>query len=479
MQLLGGTVCGLRGVGPRSHLRLRARLTGLQQRGSWEGEHGGTLTLHASQQDDARAQELRSRIESKVRELEELDLELKVLIANGAPHSVEGLGYESRSGVRFGGGGDDVPPSALRLGATNFVQQLDQIIKGSKDGDEEPCSPEASDFRRKVAALTLSNEKIAERAKKRPPIAAPLAIKIPYFALCLVLDTMFNGAPIARLWFLETVARVPYLAYVTCIHTYETLGWIRVSTTKKIVHMAEEINEGQHLLVMAYLGGDRMWLVRFAAQHAAIVYFFAMIFLWVLSPTLAYGFSELIESHAVDTYTQLAEENKELLKTMPVPPSAYKYWMAPGDTWLFDEFQTSRTRGERRPDLKNLYDVFTTIADDEAEHVKTMRACQDPEVRLRSPNTEAAIILAAGLALGLSSMQINIDALDNFIDMGTDELEAVATAATTAAAASSAAATTASTSPDAVVEGETVAKEFIPRAIKALGDLAEVARRIL
>lgn len=455
---------------------IRTRFTGLRRR--------RVTSLCASLQDEGRAQELRSRIEGKARELEELDLELKRVLANGAPQSIEGLGFESRSGVRLGDGDSDVPPSAIRLGVTNFFQQLEQILKGSKNGDEESCSPEAADFRRKVAALTLSNEGISERAKERPPIAAPLVLKVPYYALCLVLDTMFNGVPIARLWFLETVARVPYLAYVTCIHTYETLGWLRVSTTKKIVHMAEEINEGQHLLIMSYLGGDRMWLVRFAAQHAAIIYFFAMFVLWVLSPTLAYGFSELIESHAVDTYTQLAEENKELLQSMPVPPSAYKYWMAPGDTWLFDEFQTSRRKGSRRPVLNNLYDVFKTIADDEAEHVKTMRACQNPEVRLRSPNTEAAIILAAGLALGLSSMELNIDSLDQFIDIGTDELEAAATAAAATAASSSAAAAStasasASASPDAVVEGEAVAKEFLPRVVKALSDLAEVARRVL
>ena len=33
--------------------------------------------------------------------------------------------------------------------------------------------------------------------------------------------------------------------------------------------------------------------------------------------------------------------------------------------------------GSRRPPCDNLYDVFVNICDDEWEHVRTMRACQD------------------------------------------------------------------------------------------------------
>lgn len=41
---------------------------------------------------------------------------------------------------------------------------------------------------------------------------------------------------------------------------------------------------------------------------------------YLISPFLAYNFSELIESHAVDTYTEFAEVNKELLKSLPPTP---------------------------------------------------------------------------------------------------------------------------------------------------------------
>ncbi len=41
---------------------------------------------------------------------------------------------------------------------------------------------------------------------------------------------------------------------------------------------------------------------------------------YLVSPFLAYNFSELIESHAVDTYTEFAEVNKELLQSLPPTP---------------------------------------------------------------------------------------------------------------------------------------------------------------
>lgn len=50
--------------------------------------------------------------------------------------------------------------------------------------------------------------------------------------------------------------------------------------------------------IMESLGGDQLWVDRFMAQHAAIVYYWVLVVLFVLSPKLAYNFSELIEAHA-------------------------------------------------------------------------------------------------------------------------------------------------------------------------------------
>ena len=75
---------------------------------------------------------------------------------------------------------------------------------------------------------------------------------------------------------------------------YTLLGWWRRSTDAKRIHFAEELNEYHHLLIWESLGGDQLWRVRFLAQHSAIAYYFALIIMWVLSPSLAYNFSELM-----------------------------------------------------------------------------------------------------------------------------------------------------------------------------------------
>lgn len=53
---------------------------------------------------------------------------------------------------------------------------------------------------------------------------------------------------------------------------------------------------------MESLGGDSAWFDRFVAFHSAIVYFWALILFYAVSPKYAYLFSELVEGHATDTY---------------------------------------------------------------------------------------------------------------------------------------------------------------------------------
>lgn len=56
---------------------------------------------------------------------------------------------------------------------------------------------------------------------------------------------------------------------------------------------------------MESLGGDQLWFDRFLAEHSAILYYWVLIFMYLLSPKNAYAFSELVEWHATDTYTQV------------------------------------------------------------------------------------------------------------------------------------------------------------------------------
>ena len=50
--------------------------------------------------------------------------------------------------------------------------------------------------------------------------------------------------------------------------------------------------------------------VRFLAQHAAVAYYWALVVLFMASPSLGYLFSVLLEGHAVDTYQEFIESNE-------------------------------------------------------------------------------------------------------------------------------------------------------------------------
>ena len=62
----------------------------------------------------------------------------------------------------------------------------------------------------------------------------------------------------------------------------------------------------------------------------------------------------------------------------------------------------------RRPgvQMQSLYDVFRAIQADEADHVKTMQACLDPEANLRSPSMEKKILTGIAL-LGVVSLVLS------------------------------------------------------------------------
>ena len=92
---------------------------------------------------------------------------------------------------------------------------------------------------------------------------------------------------------------------------------------------------------MESLGGDQAWWVRFFAQHAAIVYFFTLSLLWMASPSLSYKFSELLETHAVDTYGTFLDENESLLKRLPPSLAATEYYTIGVADPMFGEYQTT------------------------------------------------------------------------------------------------------------------------------------------
>ncbi len=87
--------------------------------------------------------------------------------------------------------------------------------------------------------LTLDDDKVAARERTHPPIPAAWPIKTAFNVLCWILDVLYANRPIQRFWVLETVARVPYFAFLSVLHLYESLGWWRNATELKHVHFAE------------------------------------------------------------------------------------------------------------------------------------------------------------------------------------------------------------------------------------------------
>nr|AAM12876.1 quinol-to-oxygen oxidoreductase [Chlamydomonas reinhardtii] len=259
---------------------------------------------------------------------------------------------------------------------------LDGVTRDSESGSK--LINNCAEIRSKLKQLKLSNKAMWDREHAREQsgrgVETPWLIKGVYLSLCLLLDFLYENRPIQRFWFLETVARMPYFSYISMLHLYESLGWWRAGAELRKIHFAEEWNELHHLQIMESLGGDQLWFDRFAAQHAAILYYWILLGLYVFSPRLAYNFSELIEYHAVDTYGEFWDANEELLKSLPPPLVAAVYYRSQ-DLYMFDSFQTSQPmQNPRRPSCKTLYDVFKNICDDEMEHVKTMKACQDETV---------------------------------------------------------------------------------------------------
>ena len=235
------------------------------------------------------------------------------------------------------------PPSNIfSLGSQQFIRNWRAILGEYSDEAPATLTDRQLELQEKLTKLRLNSTEIWERELMDGPIDAPLIIKVPYLAVCYLLDVVFEGGYVpARFFLLETVARMPYFSYISMLHLYETLGFWRRSTDAKRIHFAEELNEFAHLLIMESLGGDQKWWVRFVAQHSAIVYYFILCGLFAISPSLSYRFSELLETHAVNTYSVFLDNNEELLKELPPTMAAVNYYCLGQSDPFYAEFQAS------------------------------------------------------------------------------------------------------------------------------------------
>jgi len=199
-----------------------------------------------------------------------------------------------------------------------------------------------------------------------------------YDLICFLYPVKGTARDYARFYVLETVARVPYFAYLSVMHLRETFGERYDSMSEQMrTHYAEADNELHHLLIMESLGGNSNPIDRFLAQTMAFFYYWYVIVIYAWNEPAAYHLSELIEDHAYNTYNGFLRDYGEMLKKEPVPEIAHKYYER-DNPFLFDLFCTVKDKNvdgsysARRPRLNSLYDVFVNIRDDEKEHWKTL-----------------------------------------------------------------------------------------------------------
>jgi len=203
-----------------------------------------------------------------------------------------------------------------------------------------------------------------------------IVIDSVYDIICLFYPVKGTKRDFARFYVLETVARVPYFAYLSVQHLRETFG-DRDVHEKMRTHYAEADNELHHLLIMEALGGNDSPIDRVLAQTMAFFYYWYVVAVYSWSEPAAYHLSELIEDHAYNTYNGYLTEHEDMLKSMPVPAVATKYYIE-DNPFLFDLFCTVKDVDDegnfsaRRPKLESLYDVFVNVRDDEKEHWKTL-----------------------------------------------------------------------------------------------------------
>jgi ubiquinol oxidase len=123
---------------------------------------------------------------------------------------------------------------------------------------------------------------------------------------------------------------------------------------------------------MEELGGNQRWFDRFFAQHIALGYFAMALTFYFVNPAYAYNFNQHVEEEAFESYSRFLEKQGEFLKTQPAPLVAQEYYRD-GDLYMFDNMSVDAGHVKaRRPKMNTLYDCFSAIRDDEAEHVKTM-----------------------------------------------------------------------------------------------------------
>ena len=110
-----------------------------------------------------------------------------------------------------------------------------------------------------------------------------------------LIDIAYKSNPYARFYVLETVARVPYFAYLSVMHLKETFGARDIGLSERMrVHYAEADNELHHLLIMESLGGNSSLVDRTIAQTMAFGYYWYVVLVYSLSEPVSQPLASVV-----------------------------------------------------------------------------------------------------------------------------------------------------------------------------------------
>ena len=283
------------------------------------------------------------------------------------------------------------PPNFFALATKQFACNLDSMLGRYKATTSE--DDETVNLRAKLNSLRLPSrlawdlESIA--GGSLGVLKEPLVLRAPYHLICPLVDLVYkdpddskkvnSGSTIQRLYVMEKIGRAPYLSFLSMLNLYESFGLWRPSEDLRAAHAHQELSKFRRQRVIEQLGGDQPWTARFIAEHGALFVHLTIVHLWILSPSIAYRFAQMIESHAFHTYDAFLDQNESALKSMPVPSIS-----GGADTSL---------------DESNLYEMFSRFKEDNAIHSMRLTESYYPSVMFNAADSEKKLFLGLFVVL--------------------------------------------------------------------------------
>ena len=171
-----------------------------------------------------------SLLDRTKRELAELDASLSPLSCD-IEDVMAPRGYLTKTaGCYLTDGAMGPPPSALTLALSNFGRELKElvatVIPYQTTGASKTWGEGSEIYASALQRLTLDNDVVwaREEALVDTAVPAPLLIKLPYLAICNVLDKIYDGTDgrrvLAKFWYLEvSPLRLELGALLSCCLT--------------------------------------------------------------------------------------------------------------------------------------------------------------------------------------------------------------------------------------------------------------------